>query len=252
MTTFDELAIAYDSTIDWESRLAREIPFLKECIAKDRARVLDMACGSGRHAIALARENHNVTGFDNSKSMIQIARSLADSEGATVDFLVEDMLHMGRFADEKYDLIYCIGNSLELLNDLNALEKVFKLVHKSLKDGGTFVFQILNFEEIIASDFRFMPSKSGKLDTGEEVIFNRFFDHKVGKNYSNLVFTSIIRSDNNWISEINTQNVLRLDFNIVDNLLTRSNFRDIIVFSDYSGDGFVQTLHRNMIVKVRK
>jgi len=124
MTTFDELAMAYDSAIDWESRLDREIPFLKECIAKDRARVLDMACGSGRHAIALAKENHNVTAFDNSRSMIQIARSLADSEGAMVDFVVEDMLHMERIVDEKYDLIYCLGNSLALLNDLNALEKV--------------------------------------------------------------------------------------------------------------------------------
>ena len=252
MTTFDELAMAYDSAIDWESRLDREIPFLKECIAKDRARVLDMACGSGRHAIALARENHNVTAFDNSRSMIQIARSLADSEGATVNFVVEDMLHMERIVDEKFDLIYCLGNSLALLNDLNALEKVFQLVHKSLQDGGTFVFQILNFEEIMASDFRLMPPKSGELDTGEEVIFNRFFEHKVGENYSNLVFTSIIKRDNNWTSEITIQKVLRLDFDIVDNLLTKNNFRDIIVFSDYSGDGFVQTLHRNMIVKVRK
>ena len=252
MTTFDELAVAYDSAIDWKSRLDREIPFLKECIAKDRAHVLDMACGSGRHAMALARENHIVTAFDNSRSMIQIARSLADSEGITVDFVVEDMLHMKIIVDEKYDLIYCLGNSLALLNDLNALEKVFQLVHKSLQDGGTFVFQILNFEEIMASNFRFMPPKSGKLDTGEEVIFNRFFDHRAKENYSNLVFASIIKRDNKWTSKITTQNVLRLDFDIVENLLTRNNFRDLIVFSDYSGDGFVQSLHRNMIVKGRK
>ncbi|MHA2191397.1 MAG: hypothetical protein ACXAAP_14310 [Candidatus Thorarchaeota archaeon] len=64
MSTFDELAIVYDNSIDWDSRLKRELPFLLESLpTTGQRRVLDMACGSGRHSVALSSEGWKWTSF---------------------------------------------------------------------------------------------------------------------------------------------------------------------------------------------
>ena len=251
MAPFDDLAIAYDSTIEWESRLSREIPFLKKCTASTDARILDMACGSGRHALELAKEGYEVHAFDTSETMIQLANKHSEEEGIEVEFKLLDMLKMS-YERSSFDLIYCLGNSLSLLNDINEFATVINLVYQSLSKGGTFVFQILNFEEIIANDFRFMPSKAGKLASGETVVFNRYFDHEAGEEHSTLVMTSLIKHETEWKVEMSTQNVLRLNLDVIQTTFHNHGFTDYVIFSDYAGDGFVQSLHRNMIVKARK
>ena len=45
-----------------------------------KAKILDMACGAGRHAILLARKNYNVTAVDLSDNLLSIAKQTADEE----------------------------------------------------------------------------------------------------------------------------------------------------------------------------
>ncbi|MDD5557264.1 MAG: methyltransferase domain-containing protein [bacterium] len=64
--------------------------------------VLDIGCGSGRYAIALARRGASVTGVDNARAMLEIARRLADREGVAdrCRFVEADILSFepaGRF-----------------------------------------------------------------------------------------------------------------------------------------------------------
>ncbi len=252
MTAFDNLAIAYDGAIEWEDRLKREIPFLLNCIYKADAKVLDMACGSGRHAISLAENGCEVTAFDNSEVMIDRAKAIANEMNVQVEFIVAEMNDMDKAVNGKFDLIYCVGNSLSLLNDQIELSRVISLVHSFLTKGGTFVFQVLNFEEIIGTGFRFMPPKSGRLESGQEVIFSRFFDHELGKTHSNLVMSSFTKNGIRWIPEVSTQRIFRLSLTIIQETLQHCGFKDFIVFSDYSGNDFVRSLHRNMIFKIRK
>ena len=53
---YDALSVDYDLFVDWPARLAYELPLLEEHLRRLGARtVLDVACGTGQHAIALAR-----------------------------------------------------------------------------------------------------------------------------------------------------------------------------------------------------
>ena len=57
-------------------------------------RVLDLACGVGRHSIELAKLGYRVTGVDISPLFIQRARELADEAGVDIEFVVGDALEL--------------------------------------------------------------------------------------------------------------------------------------------------------------
>jgi SAM-dependent methyltransferase len=69
-------------------------------------RALDLACGTGRHAIFLAQNGWNVTAVDNSAVGVEIARARAAETGLKIDFRVAD-LEKGEFeiGSGAYDLI---------------------------------------------------------------------------------------------------------------------------------------------------
>lgn len=74
------------------------------------ARLLDVPCGAGRHALQLARSGYEVTGVDISKDAIARAAQAAAEEGLQAAFVQADMLHFR--ADEPFDGAVCLGNSI--------------------------------------------------------------------------------------------------------------------------------------------
>jgi SAM-dependent methyltransferase len=69
-------------------------------------KALDLACGTGRHALLLAEKNWRVTAVDNSRVGLEIARARAAEKNAAIDFRLAD-LEAGEFEIEPlaYDLI---------------------------------------------------------------------------------------------------------------------------------------------------
>src|SRR5688572_67533 len=97
-------------------------------------KALDLACGTGRHAIFLAEKGWNVTAVDNSGVGIEIARQRAQEKGVQVDFRTAD-LEKGEFKidPEAYDLI-C---------DFYYLERdLFPQMQAGVKVGGMIVSTI--------------------------------------------------------------------------------------------------------------
>jgi SAM-dependent methyltransferase len=76
-------------------------------------RVLDVCCGSGRHALALARRGCRVTGIDVSTEAITHARSAAEVERLSVDLRVGDVRALP--TDVQADVAICMGNAFGYL-----------------------------------------------------------------------------------------------------------------------------------------
>ncbi|MHA2423801.1 MAG: class I SAM-dependent DNA methyltransferase [Candidatus Thorarchaeota archaeon] len=254
MTTFDELALAYDNSIDWTARLAREIPFiLKSISTSGKKRVLDMACGSGRHSVELAELGYIVDAFDTSSAMIESAENLAKDRSVNVTFTVDDMLKISERYHDSYDLILCLGNSLALLQSFQDIAKVTTMVSNLISENGTFVFQTLNFDEIAASGFSQFEPKTGILRTGEEVVFKRRFDHSEGDStHTTLVLSSTVKQDDEWIENKSHQKVLRVNRPLLMAILEESGFKHIEVYSSYSGNTFDSISSRSMVVRAGK
>lgn len=249
MSSFDDISLAYDNSIDWKSRLNREMPLLFSLIEKkEQPRVLDMACGSGRHSVSLAARDAEVIGIDSSKSMILTAEIHAKEQGVSPKFIVEDMKNIKDTVEGPFDLIVCLGNSLALVNDTDTLKNVVKDVFNLLKDGGSFVAQILNFEEIHWSGFRNFPMKTGTLSNGEEITFARLFEHSDYPFSSTLVMSAFKKEEGEWTSEVSTQKVLNLKHDQMKSILQETGFSSVEIYSDYAKGSFEKKDDRSMVI----
>ena len=253
MSAFDEISLAYDNTIDWDARLSREIPFLVSLLSEpEKKRVLDIACGSGHHSVALAAQGAEVIGLDMSRTMIRAAQKHAEEKKVSPAFIVADMVDVESMVEGYFDLIFVLGNSLALLYDADSVRKLVKTIYQKLNDGGYFIAQVLNFEEIHWTGFRNFPTKTGNLSDGTELTFSRMFEHTDYPDSSTLIMSVFRKTNDDWVSEVSTQKVLNLNFSIMNNILNTTDFRDVEFFSDYSESPFEKKTSRNMVIRAIK
>jgi len=125
----------------------REAAFLVELLELPRgATVLDIGCGTGRHAVQLARAGYAVTGLDISAGMLHEARAAADHAGVHLELVEADAVSfdLGRVFDAAVCL--CEG-SLGLLGDADPFEHdaaVLRRAFAALRPGAPFVLTLLN------------------------------------------------------------------------------------------------------------
>jgi 2-polyprenyl-3-methyl-5-hydroxy-6-metoxy-1,4-benzoquinol methylase len=87
---FDSHAERYDENPFTTNTVAEVDFFLKLYAIAPGSSILDVGCGTGRHAIELARRGFAVTGIDLSQAMLSVARKKADLEGLAVEFVQAD------------------------------------------------------------------------------------------------------------------------------------------------------------------
>ncbi|MFU8826994.1 MAG: class I SAM-dependent methyltransferase [Brevefilum sp.] len=179
---YDEFSTDYDRFVNWKGRLDVELPFLKAELAvmkgQDdyRVRVLDAACGTGQHAIALAKNGFDVSGADISAKMIEIARKNAKTEKHDLHFKQAGFGQLTTaFGRHSFDGLICLGNSLpHVLEEGSMLDTLadFKSV---LRPGGKLIIQNRNFDGIMGRRERWMQPET--YVEGENTwIFVRFYD----------------------------------------------------------------------------
>ena len=108
-------------------------------------RVMDMACGKGRHSRVLESHGLEVVGFDLSKQSIDKAKIY---ESETIAFDVHDMRKsLTKFG--KFDVIFNLFTSFGYFHNIEDDQKVIKNVHKALTTDGFFVQDYLNAASVI-------------------------------------------------------------------------------------------------------
>ncbi len=123
-------------------------------------RVLDLACGSGRHAISLARRGYNdVTGVDLSTTLLAGARTEAVREGLKINFLEQDMRALK--LDGTFDLVLNVFTSFGYFESDKENAQVIDAVAALLSPEGTFVVDFFNADwvrtHVVAHDERILP-----------------------------------------------------------------------------------------------
>jgi SAM-dependent methyltransferase len=111
---------------------ATEVQFLERALAiQPGARLLDVPCGNGRHAIELARRGCRVTGVDMAAEYIDEARAAP----VDAEWVLGDMCDLPW--SDTFDGAYCMGNSFCYL-DRAAAPQFLHAVGRALKPGGRF------------------------------------------------------------------------------------------------------------------
>lgn len=106
----------------------------------DGARVLDLCCGYGRHALALAEAGYMVTGLDSSNFLIDRAREIYPHPN--VAYVVGDM--RGPFPGAPFNAIVNFFTSFGYFDTVDEDQQVLHAVYNSLSGGGQFVMDFFN------------------------------------------------------------------------------------------------------------
>ena len=133
---YEEFARHYDHIYSYKDT-AREMRFILAVMRKHRVRgkdVLDVACGTGRHADLLAGDGCTVVGIDKNEGMLRIARRKVPKA----------MFHRGDMKTfrlpRRFDVILCMFTSMNYNTRMADLVKTLRNFERHLADGGIIVF----------------------------------------------------------------------------------------------------------------
>jgi len=112
------------------------------------SKVLDLMCGYGRHAIALARKGIAVTAVDNLGDYTNEIAEIAEKEQLPLKVVKEDVIRYK--TDDDFDLAICMGNSLNFFNAADTI-KLLANIAVHLKPGGHLLINSWSIAEIVFS-----------------------------------------------------------------------------------------------------
>lgn len=113
---------------------------LKEYGVKKNDIVLDLACGTGSLSEELDSLGYDVIAVDNSPEMLNIAMNKKFKSGKNIQYICQDMRNLDLYGNA--DAIICSLDSLNHLNNLDDVKKVFERVHLFCNPDGIFIFDI--------------------------------------------------------------------------------------------------------------
>lgn len=145
---FDETFVDIYRDFLTPARTEREVEGLREMVPLEPgARVLDLACGWGRHSVALARAGFRVTGVDLSRTLLARAKKRAKAAGMEVNLVRGDMREIS-YAEE-FDAVLSMYSSLGYwLSDEEDL-RVLRAARSALKPGGFFVLETMHRDHAV-------------------------------------------------------------------------------------------------------
>jgi glycine/sarcosine N-methyltransferase len=259
--TYDDFSQDYDRFVNWDSRLNAEIPFVEARIGElklpegKKPAVLDAACGTGMHAIELARRGYTTAGADLSPKMVEMAMENAAKAGTNVIFKPAGFTQLAdAFASGEifpFDALICLGNSLPHLTSENEIRKALTDFYACLRPGGLLILQNRNFDAVMAKKERWIGPQSRR-DGNKEWLFLRFYDFDA----DGLITFNIVRlnreSDAPWIQNISTVRLFPLLKEKLDHLLEESGFIDTRYYGIMDEAAFDPAGSENLVAVARK
>ncbi|MBI5301366.1 MAG: methyltransferase domain-containing protein [Chloroflexi bacterium] len=233
---YDRLAEFFDVMTDWQARLALEMPFIEATLARHAARsVLDCACGTGWHAIELARRGYHVSASDASAQMIARARTNAAQAGITIPFAMARFDELPKTFGEQFDAILCLGNSLVHVLDDDALDASLAGMRASLREGGVLILHNLNYDKRWREKPRWFAVNAGALNNVETLVW-RFADYGESLITFNIALFSHRREG--WSVDVQSTPQRPYQQRELEAALRRAGFRAIGFYGNLKGEPF--------------
>ncbi|MFA6597394.1 MAG: class I SAM-dependent methyltransferase [Ignavibacteriaceae bacterium] len=211
---------------------------LKKVALASGAKVLDLGCGAGRHALVLASLGFDVTGVDQSAKLLSVAEEDAKKNGLHATFIKADIRNVP--FPETFDLILNVFTSFGYFDDDADNFAIFTNIEKLLSRDGVFIFDFLNAEYVKKN---LIPFSSDVID-GMTIEQSRKI---TGKN----VVKEIVLLKNG--KKNNFRESVRL-YSKTDLLtaLDRNNLSVEMIFGSYSGEPFDEKSSSRLILLCKK
>lgn len=230
----DWLSKTYYQAVDIKDRLEHEIPDLLKVFSQNHiAKILDIGCGTGDHAIELAKKGFTVIGTDRSLEMVKEANRrkqvLSEETKARARFFYGETEPILKKLNIVFDAVLFMGNTISH-NPYN-IKDLIKNISHYLTQRGVMILQITNFEKVIKVYDRLLSFKFAKLKDAieHEYAFLEFYDPPNMQEKTILKTFGILRSDIKRWKWLGIRNSVMAYTNeeIMTNILKKNDFRKI-------------------------
>jgi SAM-dependent methyltransferase len=251
---YNQLSDDYDRFVNWPARLAAELPFIEQQLdGLQKApgaglRVLDSACGTGMHAIALAQRGYLAAGTDLSAPMIERARQNAAAAGANARFETAGFGVLAQtFGSGVFDALFCLGNSLPHVLSANGLRDALADFAACLRPGGLLLLQNRNFDAVMQQRQRWMEPQAHQ-DERSERLFLRFYDFEPDGLIAFNILTLRREAGSGWGQQVGSVKLRPLLQAELAHALAQAGFSELEFYGDMSGAPFDPQSSGNLVI----
>ncbi|MFP4697356.1 MAG: class I SAM-dependent methyltransferase [Eubacteriales bacterium] len=239
MGFYEEIAKYYDYIFPVKEA---QLNLMMELAGHSPKKVLDIACGSGGYSIELAKKGYYVTAVDLDFKMVEeLKRKVIDNDNLNIKAMQANMLKISKEVKDKYDLVFCIGNSIVHLNSEEDIEVFLKSVRNCMNKRGSLLLQIVNYKRVLENDVRSLPTITNK---DKELEFERLYNFDRENN--KIAFKTILDVEGKKI-----ENEILLIPLMVDDLiklLNKTRFTNIKLYGDFNKTPFDEKESYGLIV----
>jgi len=186
--------------------------------------VLDMAAGSGRHALIFTEKGFNVTAVDLSENLLSIGKKHAENENVKIEFVHSDIRKFN--PNIKYDLILNLFTSIGYFEKDEENYFILSKAYKLLENNGYFVLDYFNKSFV---ENNLVPSTIDKFE-GSVITQNRFIEGE-------RIIKEITIDNEGKINKY-FESVRMFSKDELINMMEKLGFRIIKTFGDFMGNSF--------------
>ena len=128
----------------WSRNVDAAAKFVSLLEARPSAKILDLACGSGGVATALALDGFSVTGIDCTPAMLELGREVSKRKDVAVEWLLQDVREI-EYKDE-FDYVLLWDVWFGIFDNEEEDRDLIHRVGSALKTGGRCLFEVYNKE----------------------------------------------------------------------------------------------------------
>lgn len=200
---------------------------------KKNSKILDAACGKGRHSIEIEKFGYKVTGIDLSKNSISEAKK---HENKNLNFLIHDIsIPM----NEKFDAVFNLFTSFGYNDKVKDLD-VLNAIEMNLKNDGIGIIDFFNIKKV----------RNELVES--EVIVKKDIKFKIKRRVNKNFVSKNITFEDNHIKYSFNENVNALSLNEFKEYFSKTNLEIQEVFGDYNLNNFNSSSSQRLIILFQK
>lgn len=199
------------------------------------SKVLDLACGKGRHSITLNEFGMNVLGVDLSEKSIDFAKKF---ENETLHFGVQDM--RCPIENQQFDAIFNLFTSFGYFESDVENQKVLTCISSMLLPEGLFIFDYLNLDTTLAK----LKKKESKEVDG--------IHFEISKNFDGQFFRKNISVLSNGETFEFEEKVRGFSIDEIEKMMREANLKPIERFGDFNLNPYHPSTSERLILICKK